>query len=156
MLSLSLKQKFINLVVPKNIELDNTMPETLSNLSYFDPILQVYNYKEIQMLNIPEKLKIKLIYFNKEKNHNSLYQEEKFIYINSDDYTIYSLSYCFYLSLLINEQKAYINYIYNINFINDIFEVMKKSKNNFKKKIISKIILLLIYNYKGTEKYNER
>ena len=156
MLSLSLKQKFINLVVPKNIELDNTMPETLSNLSYFDPILQVYNYKEIQMLNIPEKLKIKLIYFNKEKNHNSLYQEEKFIYINSDDYTIYSLSYCFYLSLLINEQKAYINYIYNINFINDIFEVMKKSKNNLKKKIISKIILLLIYNYKGTEEYKEQ
>ena len=157
MFSLTVKQKLINLLDSKSIELDNTKPETRSTLSYLDPILEVYNYKEIQMLenNISELLKIKLIYFNKDKNHNSLYQDEKFIYIYSNDNT-YSLAYCFYLSLLINDKKAYINYVYNIKFINDIFEIMKNLSNNLRKKIFSKNIIILINNYIGTEEYEEQ
>ena len=44
------KLDLINFVFPNSIESDNTKPDTLSTLSYFDPILKLYNLQEIQML----------------------------------------------------------------------------------------------------------
>ena len=151
------KLKLIDFVFPNSIESDNTKSDTLSTLSYFDPILKLYNLQEIQMLenNFSKIKKIELIYFNKDKIHNNLYRDEQFININSDENTN-SLTYCFYLCKLINDKKANIKYIYNTNYINDIFIKINGTENHLKKIIFSKIIIVLIHNYKGTEKYNER
>ena len=157
MVSLTGKQELINLVAPKNIKSENTKPEALTTLIYLDPVLQLYNYQEIQLLenNLFGIKKTELFYFNKDKIHNNLYQEEQFIDIDSYENSK-SLTFCFYLSILINDKKAYINYKHNISYINEIFEIMEKSENKFKKKLYSKFLIDIIYNYKGIEQYNEK
>ena len=94
-----------------------------------------------------------LIFFNKGPIHNNLYQEDNYIEIISEENSK-SLKYCFFLSLLIND-TSYLNYIYNIKYIQDIFKIMEEKENSLIKIIFSKIICDLIYYYKETEKYKE-
>ncbi len=62
----------------------------------------------------------------------------------------------FYLNLLINDNKAIVNYSYSIDLINEITNLQKKiSDTIYKKIIISKIIIDLIYNYKQSDNYKE-
>ena len=104
--------------------------------------------------NISRLKKIELLYFNKDENHEKLFQEEKIIYIYSDEYSK-SYVFCFYLSLLINDNKDIINYIYNIEYIKDIFKKIEKSKKKLKIILFSKILYDLIINYEGID-YNEQ
>ena len=132
---------------------------TVSNfLLYFDPIIKLFTkYPEIQKLEtyLSKKKLIELIFNNKDAIHTHLYQEENNIEINSDENSK-SLVFCFYLSLLINDQPSIVNYIYNINYIRDIFSIMEKLENGLKQIIFSKIICILIDNYKGIEGYKEQ
>ena len=70
-----------------------------------------------------------------------------------------NISELFYLSLLVtNENQLTIDYIYSINYIRSIYKFLlkyEKTIKNFKKIIISKIIICLISNYKISEEYNE-
>ena len=70
------------------------------------------------------------------------------------------LSYFFYLSLLINEEKEIVNYSYSYDLINEL-ELKNRNNNVLIRLITSKIILELIDNFKGldnteNEKYNEK
>ena len=77
-----------------------------------DPILQLLqNYSEfIEIQNYLNKsLFFKLLYFNRVKFHQILYDEGETFYICCDNIEISSL---FYITLLIEENKDIINYEY--------------------------------------------
>jgi hypothetical protein len=115
-------------------------------------------YSEIEnILNILDINQItKFCYFNRKGIHSILYNEQEVIVINKPN----GLSYFFYLSLLINEEKVIVNYSYSYDLINDL-DVKNKNNNVLIRLINSKIILELIDNFKGinnteNEKYNEK
>ena len=101
--------------------------------------------KTIQKLNDPYFLKF--IYINKDKVHDILYDKDVLLNIdfgNKDEIIIIP---CIYLCFLI-EDKGICNYQYSFDLINRLNEIqINENENAFKKIIIAKIIILLIYNY---------
>lgn len=152
MLSLKKKQLLYHLIVPKSIESENNKPEALI---YSDPILHLFNYKEIILdSKISRIKKIELFYLIKHKIHENLFQDEIIINIKSD-VNSKNYVYCYYLSLLINDNRDIVNYIYDLEYIKDIFKLMENSNNNLKKILFSKIICDIIYNYEGIDYMEE-
>ena len=75
------------------------------------------NYKELKsILKVNDSEIIKFLYFNKDYVHQILYEEEKIISINKDE-NKKSISYIFYLSLLIMDNNDFINYSFKIDYI---------------------------------------
>ena len=111
------------------------------------------NYTELQqalkLLNLDE-ISI-FCYFQKNLINDILYQEEKIININNNN-NKYNFAFYFYLDLLIEDNIDIINYSYDYNFINEINSENKLEKNEIKKVIISKVILELIFNFRGFNK----
>ena len=93
---------------------------------------------------------IKLYYFNRISIHNILYKYQKNIQLNND---LNKISYYYYLSLLIRDNIDIINYSYSIEYIKKINDKLIKDNNKYSKIIMSKIIIELIYNYKGLYQY---
>ena len=117
------------------------------------------NYDEVLIIiNSNKKHLIDFLYFNRNNIHEILYKEEKVINIEINENNR-NLSYYFYLSLLITENKDIINYSYSFDYITDIIENYQKyieDNNKLTKIIISKILLQIIDNYKNTDNYNEK
>ena len=114
-----------------------------------------FNYKELESflkLNVPEI--IKFLYFNKDYVHQILYDEENEISINTDD-NKKSISYIFYLSLLIMDNIDVFNYSYKIDYIRKINNYYRNEKDKYLLIISSKIIVDLINNLKGTKVYDK-
>jgi len=110
----------------------------------YEMVKEIYfNYKEDN---------IKFIYFHKDKVHKFLYEEEEEIEINDLPNNISEL---FYLDLLILDNRESINYKYSIEIIRNANNLNKNTNFKLKKIIISKIILTLIYNFRGYEEYDE-
>ena len=128
-----------------------------NQFEYTDSGCIISKYSEIEnLLNIVDINQItKFCYFNRKGIHSILYIEQEIIVINKPN----GLSYFFYLSLLINEDKEIINYSYSYDLIKDLDA--KNENNNFLIRLItSKIILELINNFEGldnpeNETYNE-
>ena len=97
---------------------------------------------------------IKFFYFNKNKIHSILYDQEEIIKINNLNGNNRLEEY-FYLSLLINDDLTLINYSYSLNYINNIISYQKGVKNLLKNIIISKIIIDLVNNYKLSDFYDD-
>ena len=96
---------------------------------------------------------MKFLYFNKKKIHEILYEEEE--KINLDNIIDNKLSDYFYLTLLIEDNKDMVNYEYSFDIFNNLFNQLKQdNNNNYKNIILSKIIIELINNYKGTNNYD--
>ena len=115
-------------------------------------LLKDYKIQSINS-NLKENLRfIKLYYYNIKSIHNLLYNLEIVIDIVSYDNNPYNpcFSFLFYLSLLIRDNKDIINYSYPIEYIKRINMINKTKDWHVNRKIlISKIILELVYNYKG-------
>ena len=110
----------------------------------------INNYQEIKsIINLKTPNIFQFIYFNKKKIHKILYDSEKMI--NLDSILIENnLSNYFYLSLLIRDNDALVNYKYSINFIKKINNQLISENNNniYKTILISKLIIELINNYR--------
>ena len=121
-----------------------------------DPMFKIVNsYEMVKEININYKEdNKKFLYFNKDKVHKLLYDEEEVIKINNLPNN--NLSELFYLDLLILENLDSINYSYSIEIIRDVNNLNKNTNFKLKKIIISKIILALIFNFKGSDEYNEK
>ena len=121
-----------------------------------DPMFKLVNsYEMVKEININYKEdNKKFLYFNKDKVHKLLYDEEEVIKINNLPNN--NLSELFYLDLLILENLDSINYSYSIEIIKDVNNLNKNTNFKLKKIIISKIILALIFNFKGSDEYNEK
>ena len=115
----------------------------------------INNYEDIiNILNQEIKNKMQFLYFNRNEIHKILYDYEETIKLNND-IVKNDISNYFYLLLLIGDNTTIINYEYSIDFIININDQLKKENKNIKKLILSKIIIELINNYKGSDVYNE-
>ena len=151
----------------KNYEFRNnyffkkTLPFFTSNLNLInnneeDPIIKiVYNFEDFKKIEINNIKILDFLYFNIEKVNKMLYDSDKVINVISTNDCEIKLSYYFYLSLLICYNKNIINFEYNINIINKIFNQKFDDSKQLKKIIKSKIISDLIHNYKGFDNYKE-
>jgi hypothetical protein len=86
--------------------------------------------------------------------HEILYNEDKNYSI--DENKTISYSELFYLSLLLEDIPETINYTFSINYIKAVNEIRKDIKiKKLKRILLSKILLLLINNFKGEDEYDE-
>jgi hypothetical protein len=121
-----------------------------------DPIHNLLsNWKEIKEITKNMNGDIfKFFYFNKKKVHDILYNEDKNYSI--DENKTISYSELFYLSLLLEDIPETINYTFSINYIKAVNEIRKDIKiKKLKRILLSKILLLLINNFKGEDEYDE-
>ena len=146
-----------NNTIKETLEIDNTRDITEkgnNNLARLEPIFNLFiKFEELQYFFKKDSM-AKIFYFNRKKVHEILYDKEEFIRINSNEKTI-SLNYLFYLVLLINDNKEIVNYKYSIDYIKDIFELIKEEKEALKKLILVKVLFELIDNYKNFDEYRE-
>lgn len=128
--------KFIIPLYKKDINIDN--------------IKTIYNY--------PNNSTFKYLYYIHNDFHKLLYEKDLIIDIVSNGNQI-NLPPNFYFNLLINVQKySTINYKFELNYITELYEHLKKymnGVNSIKQGIISKFIIDLIHNYKDTDNYDE-
>ena len=122
-----------------------------------DPIFKLLNnYKEIQQISEHKKDKLnQFLFFNNDTIHNLLYEYEE-VYEASSKNT--NFSELFYLSLAILENPETIDYTYSLDYIKSVYDILKNNEElkALKKIFLSKIILILIFNYKGEDEYNEK
>ena len=123
-----------------------------------DPIHNLLsNFDEIKKIsqNLNKDIRFKFIYFNKKKVHKILYEEEELYIINYNDKITFSE--LFYLSLLILDEEETINYTFSIEYIKSVNNIIKENREikELKKILISKIVLILIHNFKGEDEYDE-
>jgi hypothetical protein len=121
-----------------------------------DPIHNLLsNWKEIKEITKNMNGDIfKFFYFNKKRVHEILYNEDKNYSI--DENKTISYSELFYLSLLLEDIPETINYTFSINYIKAVNEIRKDIKiKKLKRILLSKILLLLINNFKGEDEYDE-
>ena len=153
-LFLKLKKFLLCSIITKKEESQITEGQIIKLLSNYNDILEILKFKSLEG--------IKNIYFYRENIDNILYDEEKSIIIechdnnNNNDNNI-NLSYIFYLSLLIDENKNMINYLYSFDYIRNIYKnnIQNNSNNKYKLIMIFKIIIELISNYRNTDLYDE-
>ena len=122
-----------------------------------DPISKlISNYNDItKILKIEDKLKLSTFFsFHKEIIHKILYEYEEVINIKTDEQKK-RLDYNFYLNLLINDNLEVINYSFPFDYIININNERKKIEDKYKLIFISKCIIGLIYNFKGTDEFND-
>ena len=122
-----------------------------------EPIINlISNYEEIKKINSSKKENIyKFFYLNRKTIHKILYENEKIIEINIEMKK--SLSFYFYLSLLIKDNINIIDYQYPNELIFEMNELQKNNETEIYKKIIySKLILDFIKYYKGAYEYDKK
>ena len=148
-------QKFENLTIKENLCYMFTISNPFLNSN--DPIYKlISNFDEIKHIyNSNLKENKKFFYFNKEKIHDILYDLEEILKIDDDKEEI-KLSELFYFSLLLIDNPVLIKYEISLNYIKKVNDLINKSKNNaLKILLLSKIILILIYNFKEQNYYND-
>ena len=126
-----------------------------------DPIYKlIINNNEMQEIyKINKNNNKKLFYFNKDNIHNILYESEEFFTVDDDLNNIFQdsdISELFYFELLILDNLETINYNYSFELIRELNKIVLNNKfKPIKKILISKILLSLIYNFKGLDNYDE-
>ena len=134
---------FFNISLDYPQELEVEFQKLLSNYAEIEKILKFKKDNSIYF---------KLLYFNRCNIHEILYDAEKVIFIKDN---IEKLSNYFYLDLLILDNLDIINYTYSKDFILKIDKNLREMKTKIVIFILSKIIIDLINNYKGSDNYNE-
>lgn len=138
-------------ILEKNIENKTTNSQSFN---IFEKLLN--NYKEIEdIMSIEEQNLFKLLYFIRGKVHKILYDSENIIDLKNDENKM-GLSSYFYLDLLVNDNIDILNYTYSKEYIENLKSLQENSNDKiYKEIIISKIIIELINNYKGSKTYEE-
>jgi hypothetical protein len=95
----------------------------------------------------------KFCFFNFETINDILYNRNEFIEIKDKKL---ALSKCFYIDLIINGNKEFVNVKYQINLIEEILKDNQMSKKQFRQIIFSKIVLDLIYAFPGLDDYDAK
>ena len=128
-----------------------------TEISYNYPIYKLLSkYSEIEDIMKENDLELlKYFYFNRKQINDFTYNEEEVIEINSEIIQNKYIDY-FYLSLLIEDNINIVNYEYTLDFIKEINDQIKGNNNDcLRELMMSKILWVLIRNYKGTDEYNE-
>ena len=105
-----------------------------------------------RLINLKTPENMRFFYINYISIHKYLYDQDKTIEINSNNFRNNFINY-FYLVLLIASDKDLVNYVYSIKIIQDLNN--QEIQANLNEIIIGKIIMELINNYKNSENYKE-
>ena len=114
----------------------------------------LFIYLEFEKINFKKNNIYEYIYNNKKNIHQLLYNDEKNILVKNIKENI--LSSLFYITLLIKDNFKITNYVYDLNFIENINNYRKECNNKLRQFLLSIIIILLIKNYLITDSYNEK
>ena len=120
---------------------------TNSLLFDYSEVDKIVNSNDIESNNLS-----KFIYYNKNNIHNMLFDYEERININSNHQSI-TISFLFYLSLLIRENPDIFFYNYSFDYIKDINNTIGNRNDPYVKIVISSILLDLIENYKNKDDF---
>ena len=123
--------KFKAEIVIKNNSLIRTFDETLELLKLIE--------KDDQT---------EYIYLNRNVIQKILYDEDIILRINNENINYNGIKSLFYIALAIYKDRDILNYSYSKNFINDLYEKVKKEENDKKKLILYIILDILIENFK--------
>ena len=120
-----------------------------------DPIFSlIYILSEILSIinsdNLDNNNFSKFLYFNKNNIHNILFDNEEKIIVNFQNY---SLSFLYYLSLLIRDNPDIVFYSYSIDYLRELNNMRRNNNKIYENIIISKLILELIENYKNKDDF---
>ena len=117
-----------------------------------DPIYKLLKDSDLDsIMKISDEEITKFIYFNREQIHKELYDSNRiihFLYKKKNE----TLSFYFYLSLLIQDNPGVLNYTYDPDYIKKINKQTDNS-NILSKLFFSKIIIELANDYKETYNY---
>ena len=114
----------------------------------------INNFTEIKnLLEEKDPEILKFLYYVRENINNVLYSEDKVI--NIDKNKCNGFGDWFYLSLLVNYNANIINYTYNFDLIEKLFDLNKKINNKIIQKLFCKINSTLIDNFKNSDIYDE-
>ena len=133
---------------------------TLNDSTEISNNYPIYNllskYSEIEDIMKEDNLELlKFFYFNRKQINELIYNEEEVIEINSKIIKNKYIDY-FYLTLLIEDNINIVNYEYTLDFIKEINKQIKGNDNDYLRELMmSKILLVLIRNYKGINEYDE-
>jgi len=145
-----------NLKFKKSLSYSSTLNDSTEIFKNYPNYNLLSEYSEIKDIMKENNLELmKYFYFNRKQINVITYNEEEVIEINSkivqNKYSEY-----FYLALLIEDNPDVVNYKYTLEFIQEINDQIKKIKNSFlREMMMSKIILVLIKNFRETDEYNE-
>jgi len=126
-----------------------------------DPLYKlIISNNEIQTISkINKKNNKKFLFFNKDNIHNILYESEEVFTVDDcikDIFQDSNISELFYFELLILDKLETINYNYSFELIRELNKIaLNNNFNPIKRILISKILLSLIYNFKGLDDYDE-
>ncbi len=109
--------------------------------------LLIKNINELEKTFESLQHKCKFCYFYRDKIHQIIYDGNSII--NIED--VLSSSDIFYLVLSITEDTTYINYSYNFDLINQIYNENRQEKNELKIVINANNIKKLITNFEGLD-----
>ena len=111
-------------------------PSLFNNFSEIQSISKLIDFNEVS----------KFYYSYKSAIDKTLEKEDQIIEINNNKY---DFKFYFYLTLLIEDNYDIVNYSYQYDLINYLDNEMRAKKELLRKVIESKIMLVLIYNFKG-------
>ena len=155
------KQSLINTNIPLKLRLSynyNSFIASSSEVNIIDPIykllLDYSDIEKIQKINDKKEMELlcKFLYFNRKKVHEILLDSDKTIHFEYKENNK-SLSFYFYLVLLIKDMPYILNYTYDLEYIKEINDQQDQNKEIYKKLIISKIIIELVNEYKSIYDY---
>mgnify|MGYP002626225252 CR=1 FL=1 len=114
--------------------------------------LLISNYSEIKTISYLDNFP-KILYFNKDKVHSILYEEDQVITI--DDSMKNDLQANFYLTLLIRAEPEILNYSYSFSYIKTFNNCKKDENHKYYNLINSKINIDLIKSYENGDSGSE-
>ena len=88
------------------------------------------------------------IYLNRYPIQKILLDEDKLLEIKNENINYNGIKSLFNLSLAITNDKYVLNYSYDIHFINELYEKIKKEGNGIKKLILYILLRIIFENYK--------
>ena len=130
-----------------------TLNDSTEVFTYYPNYNLLSNDSEIEDIIKEEdkKEKMKYFYFNRIAINDLSNEQIDITQIIQKKYSEY-----FYLALLIEDNTVVVNYKYSLEFIKEINGQIKEAKNNnLKEFMMSKILLVLINNYRQTDEYDE-
>ena len=132
----------------------NSTIEKPTEIYMYDPIYKLlFNYSDIE--NILEKKDnqiTKYLYFNRSTVSKILYKSNNNIHFKYDEENI-TLSFYFYLILLIKDNHDILNYTFELKYIERMNEIQNNNVYIYNKIIMAKMLMELAKEYKEINDY---
>lgn len=139
------EKNYTSIMIRLESELDKFKPEIVIKN---DSLIKNYNDIE-ELLKITNKDdQTQCIYINRNKIQKILFDEDTIIKINNENINYEGIKSLFYFACDIMNDRYVLNYSYDIHFINDLYEKIKKEENNLKKLLLYIILDIIFDNYK--------